>query len=110
MGLSNARLRQRSDCLLICNGTEKAQLRATSEDRARHVKRIQRGRMVLLSARRLSGLEVAYHPASAEPPSGADSSVTRRRVSTACYPIKSAHPERFCLGGCGTERSLESST
>ena len=45
-------------CVILAEA-EKARLRTISEDRARPFKHIQRARIVLLSAERLSVLEVA---------------------------------------------------
>jgi transposase len=52
---------------VILTEAEKARLRAISEDRARPLKHIQRARIVLLSAERLSVLEVAHQAGVSRP-------------------------------------------
>lgn len=51
----------------ILTEAEKAQLRAISENRARPLKLIQRARIILLSAERLSVLEVAHQDGVSQP-------------------------------------------
>lgn len=52
---------------VILTEVEKARLRAISEDRAHPLKHIQRARIILLSAERLSVLEIAHQAGVSRP-------------------------------------------